>query len=465
MHERVIGLVLRGLPSSILALLLLSIHTGALAQQDLSIRIGTFNTFMKPDAWGPGANPYDWDMEKAAEALAQRIIASGYDVIALQEVFDEDAKQVLSEKLLTHYRHQVVDIDSGDLQDSGLFLASKFPFFPVPSSMRSHLNLTASTLDAEIVLNGIRHRHTAVLADPEVPDHLAFRMFDECGGTLKDCLAAKGIAYVRLVVGDGVFANVFFTHLNSSYLDDDDNYANVRYWQLVNDFKTMLSSGQQSTLNPIDPDGELIYLLGDLNIDGDLSNPDLIEPGAFEDRMEWVLYFSNSASALGGDLRNTLWDTWVFESPLQDVLPGNGAVTPGPFDGDEDMGITPAVVTTPPMARRALSTTLNGIAITWASPPTTTASPSNARRCGPRVRRRSTAKRVRAPTCSRRRRSETPPMVRSTGPTREDRSTALSRSRAAYSGGSSISRAAIWSVCPNRRLPRASRYRCTARAT
>ncbi|MGH9335447.1 MAG: hypothetical protein ACRD21_17050 [Vicinamibacteria bacterium] len=109
--------------------LFLSLGISALATEpDNSLRIGTFNTYMLPDQgilipptyagltpvcpfgeltpepplWCEIGNHPVYDsaqINAGAKALAQRIIKSGYDVIALNEVFDGSAQGILRSAL------------------------------------------------------------------------------------------------------------------------------------------------------------------------------------------------------------------------------------------------------------------------------------------------------------------------------------------------------------------------------
>src|SRR4029077_13791164 len=87
-----------------------------------SLRIATFNTAFVSSTFV--ANPRscdDCDDESCrADKIAQRILATPYDVVALNEVFDEDARAALVARLASSfpYRVEKVEDDAGH-EDSG----------------------------------------------------------------------------------------------------------------------------------------------------------------------------------------------------------------------------------------------------------------------------------------------------------------------------------------------------------
>ena len=76
------------------------------------LRILTYNTqlrsWMMEVGWPPSLPPVDTAEERAAH-IADNILASTaqYDIVCLNEVFDEDARAVLSKRLEGQYPYQV----------------------------------------------------------------------------------------------------------------------------------------------------------------------------------------------------------------------------------------------------------------------------------------------------------------------------------------------------------------------
>ncbi|MCI0341958.1 MAG: sphingomyelin phosphodiesterase [Planctomycetales bacterium] len=86
-----------------------------------SLRVLSMNVKMLP---GPGG-------EKRGRALVRKFLGAEprFDILCLQEVFDEDIRGILVRGLARAFPHQVPKCDDGDIfqEDSGLFFASRYP--------------------------------------------------------------------------------------------------------------------------------------------------------------------------------------------------------------------------------------------------------------------------------------------------------------------------------------------------
>ncbi len=97
---------------------------------------------------------YGMSTEERAEAIAKAILKLKPlpDIIALQEVFDEDAKDELEDALKGTYPHYVYKLDSNDFidldEDSGLMLFSRFPFTNLPNDQYKAGDVTEEHSDA-----------------------------------------------------------------------------------------------------------------------------------------------------------------------------------------------------------------------------------------------------------------------------------------------------------------------------
>ena len=158
-----------------------------------------------------------------ATALARfiREATPQFDVVGMQEVFDEDVRERLVEEL--PHPHLVAKSDDGDWfnEDSGLFFASQF-------AIDSHV----------------------------------FAEFDQKAYT--DALADKGIFGARLdtTAALGVTLCVFHTHLQAAY-EAPHQYASIRAGQLDQVLEAIAAivapfAGETAVL-----------LFGDLNVEGD----------------------------------------------------------------------------------------------------------------------------------------------------------------------------------------------------
>jgi len=182
-----------------------------------SIRILSFNTELlspwfsmpSPDAGLP-ANAHTHD--KAA-AMAAILRAGTFDVIGLNEVWDEDdGKDQLVEKLCPTYPNFVRSVDASAVteerpEDSGLMLFSKLAFLPLP-------NPTFVSNDSESSLGNNSSR-------------IAYTRFDSCSGT--DCLASKGALMVRLQhPSSGRVLDFVTTHMQADEAESAIRTAQMR---------------------------------------------------------------------------------------------------------------------------------------------------------------------------------------------------------------------------------------------
>lgn len=225
------------------------------AEPTAHLRIGTFNAAFVTDTWVDAAFvPACTDHVCRANLLADRIILSNYDVIALNEVFDNDAREVLVTRLRGAYPHFVAKLSTDTFDDdSGLMLFSRLPFI-APSRVDTSRFPTGSDLEAE----------SAGAPWPQV----GFVEFDRCDDF--DCRAAKGAGYVRLLQpATGRTFGVLFSHTQASYGSDSaaerEEKRQIRRSQLeqARDLLAALSAGGLDDL------GDQVFFLGDLNINGD----------------------------------------------------------------------------------------------------------------------------------------------------------------------------------------------------
>jgi hypothetical protein len=367
--------IVRGAAALVLAAAAALLSPAARAQ-DASLRIGTLNTYLKyppgsPPAvaipvvvagipWCPiedsvlGLHPnpvapwlmvpacelfvhpeYDEDaLIAGAENLAERIKKGGYDVIALNEVWSSDLAQILVDKLIGVYPNIVHTIGEtawpwfpfSTLYDvkvhSGVMILSKLPFAEISTAYA-----TSPYNDFEAMV----YRNGALLDDADdYQKYVAFKEYDEGEGV--DVFASKGVAYVRIQNPDtNRIHNVFFTHMQAT-----DACAECTTWpgkdvreQQLLDFKAMLEAGQDCSLpNCIVRTREDVFLMGDLNIDGDASsasNTLSLSPPAvnhMNNLGEWTRYFAPGSSWQGGFFATSLHDAWSREHPLAAVTAG-----------------------------------------------------------------------------------------------------------------------------------------------
>ena len=331
-----------------------------------SLRIGAYNTqflpglayvdLKSPPGFSRAAMCCD-DIVDRATLIAQRILATDFDVIALSEVFLGSAKDDLVAALGERYPHFVrrirgggeVDLIEGPLgerlcdllvladlpvlfpdtdmafwealwdtvhpeadptvpgvcavvavsgglisglkQDSGLMLFSRFPFVPLP----------AEAAPFRLPPGGL----TAMTGSAPYFD-VAGVVFDDSAGP--DRFSTKGAGWVRIQKPDSPYVhNIVFTHLNAGR-DRDGVRAN----QLAQ-IRDMLLAGLGARL-----DSEHVWMLGDLNVNGDVTLPetDLPEEEGL-DRAEWAARFNTP----GEFFSDTLHDMWERQCNLPWLSP------------------------------------------------------------------------------------------------------------------------------------------------
>ncbi len=293
-----------------------------------SVRMVTFNTRLMPEFLDDFCCVED--NEWRAARFADAIKAAQYDIVVLNEVFDEDARDVLVKELKDEYPAYVEKLDyvSGlpdlVLEDSGLMMFSRFPFKPLPNddfmggeNPWDYLfgNVTASNYGADW------EQVATVVYDPET---------DCCS---YDCNSAKGAAMVRVENPvTGRLLNIAFTHTQASYGDGDcrcEVDARVRQLGAVEDM-ILGTLGDDFYIQDT-------FLFGDLNIDGDQANwdyPHDQNDGWVADNActshclwEWIAWFDTPNVFLHEDMV----DAWAFlQSPKQGAM----------YDWNFDRGLT-----------------------------------------------------------------------------------------------------------------------------
>lgn len=207
------------------------------------LRLMTFNVQMLPLAAMFITGQSD-DAEERAERVAKAILGMPADeqpdVIAFNEVFDEDARDVLIDRLGSVWTNRVEKIDNTfDPEDSGLMLFSKLEFLLLPNGERS-----------------------------------AYRLYQDDAGD--DSKAAKAVGIVQ-VARPGDITTIAFTHMQAAY-DQEDQYSDIRASQFLE-----ILGALSDVLGPDARQWRNVVLIGDLNVRGD--------PGA--SGQEWRETFEN----------------------------------------------------------------------------------------------------------------------------------------------------------------------------
>jgi endonuclease/exonuclease/phosphatase family metal-dependent hydrolase len=258
------------------------------------------------------------DNEQRATEIADRILNSqlDFDVVCLNEVFDEDAREIFAKALTSKYPHHflkmggdefmtsltasesaglvalgfigaVITLGIGNLattEDSGLMILSKHPFDTAPQNIDGMIKQLPATKWAP---------------------------YKSHSGS--DSLANKGAMSVRLALPDGRKFVVTATHTQADSEDDGEN-AEIRAAQLSDAWNNTLSLTDETNAK------HDFVIMGDLNINGMISTLSAIDA-----TKEWKSYFQNPSAALN------FWDAWAFEQSPGLGVP-SGAISVNPTD-------------------------------------------------------------------------------------------------------------------------------------
>lgn len=291
----------------------------------------------------PGKHPhllYD-DIIWGVHDVAERIIKSGYDVVVLNEVWWNDAEDILRDELADVYPYSVQRLSDGGLEEgSGLNIFSKLPFAALPNGVSEYtehdfrLRFNGQEYDCPDHGTSLCNDYVAFLEYSE-PDtlvvddegNLIYNPNEKIGG---EKWADKGVGYVRVRSPDtGRYHNVFFTHMQATYKEDHEpDYgfwhgfgARTSQFDEVKQLVEAAASGNETSFW-----GEQdVFVLGDLNVDGDASNVIDSESPPFEGNLwEWTARFDKDYSGPGalhsGFFRENLHDTWRYEHPNDDLI-------------------------------------------------------------------------------------------------------------------------------------------------
>jgi Endonuclease/Exonuclease/phosphatase family len=242
-----------------------------------NLRIGTYNTHLIVDPFGASDWATESEKDTAATELAARINASDYDVLVLNEVFDEDARSIIHTQTRAKYPYQVVKVwgFATAHEDSGLMLLSRHPFVADPVPVQPNIQET----DPAVLPRPAWQPRGSIYRNGSTSDmakYVSFARYSDCGGN--DCYAEKGVGIVaiNITMGSQVRRTAFlFTHLQA-----DDGRA-IRAKQFATIQKVF---GAMDYANRFTKDD--VFIMGDLNIRGEDTRLD----------SEWAERFAGSTT-------------------------------------------------------------------------------------------------------------------------------------------------------------------------
>ena len=296
-----------------------------------SVRFLCMNVRMIPESWDDFC--CEESNEWRAEQISDYLNKSDYDIVVLNEVFDEDSRDAFESRLKSRFPSYVYKIENGSMEDSGLMLFSRFPFEPLPPPQGTW-PAGADAADVEAYKDGADWNSAIGI------------LYDDC--VEEDCMADKSVGFVRIKnpAGHRVY-NVAFTHTQASYGEGNCRCeVDSRTYQFM-DIKDLILYVLGSRF--IDED---VLLMGDLNVDGDqlmwerdnstntgyyampMCNPLISgdEWSCQSNLWEWIMRFDTG----GQFFTDSMLDAWVFEqSPYHAEDPFDRGLTQGlPIAGE-----------------------------------------------------------------------------------------------------------------------------------
>jgi endonuclease/exonuclease/phosphatase family metal-dependent hydrolase len=291
----------------------LALSTAAQAQQaNHSVRVATYNAYLLSPLFKclpPGPLILDClsqitnQTEGWAQTLADRILddADRFDILVLNEVWDENAKDILVERLKVKFPVYVKKLDA-PLVTLRAAVVDGLPTFNGTklNGEDSGLMLFARRGFTALALPSNTHRWGGNKGTLKAStSRVAFKLFMDYDSD--DAYAAKGVGFIRLRHNSSrTVYNVAFTHLQADYPDNKEFFAATRKKQLA-DVRTVI----EQTLAPLGKLNELLQrerliVAGDLNVA-------VLSHG----QQEWADLFNSN----GSFFTKPLYDTWKAASP------------------------------------------------------------------------------------------------------------------------------------------------------
>ena len=239
---------------------------------------------------------YDMSQYDRGQLIGDKILAGDYDVVTINELFDGDMKDGLTDKLEPTYPFAITDIGStyllGKPGNSGLAVYSKLA--PAPRN----------DLGSTVVQNLCGGDHIVEKYGFGNNCSNGFMPYNDLYHD--DSFSVKGVAWVRLLDPAGIPVNVFFSHAQASYSipDPDAEKGRISNFKQINEFiKFVVPPASRNT--------EAIILTGDLNVIGGTSEYDNligVNSGLYNDlglRDTWSEYNSGKDPGYSRGFNNT----------------------------------------------------------------------------------------------------------------------------------------------------------------
>jgi hypothetical protein len=285
-----------------------------------SFRILSFNTqLLSPWFSMPSPDfglPSDAIMHEKAEKIAAILRQGKFDVIGLNEVWDEDdGKDVLVNKLCPTYPNFVRSVDGSGIteerpEDAGLMVFSKLAFAPLPNG-----SFIGTDTESSLGNNSTR---------------IAYSRFSDCSGI--DCFASKGALMVRLLhPASQRILDFVTTHMQANGGEETVRKAQMelirgRCEQGIASLPNLITSTLGLGLGALQglcawPNSEWVAVTGDHNIRGEGAVRASVHPGTAVPAAgpaEWESQIGTFSDAVATN-RWALTDPWAETTSPLDV--------------------------------------------------------------------------------------------------------------------------------------------------
>jgi hypothetical protein len=295
--------------------------------EDESVRVATFNAFLPSALFrcSNGGEPLtaldcvlgDDPTPTWANDIADLVLSdpSRFDIIALNEVWTEETRDILINRLGGIFSTHVAELDGDLIQLRHQSLLEALALFPLDVLEAVFAGVPIAQIkgeDSGLMLFVSPRFEVLPLPDPTYlwgddpgealtanTSDVAFVLFESCTGV--DCLAAKGAGLIRLRErSTGRIFNVVFTHMQADDIGKSEFHPGERAAQF-NEMLKMI----ETTIGPVAELGqERLIIMGDLNI----PMPNAVGTA------EWTQLFATPGTPFTDDFH----DTWASTTSPKD---------------------------------------------------------------------------------------------------------------------------------------------------
>ena len=250
------------------------------------LKLLTYNVAMVDTGFATNQDLFGMGDDTRTLKIVNGILRDDADVVVINEAFNEEGMDKFVQLLKGKYPSYVrfVDEPHSSDSDSGLMLFSKFKFDTVPCEKGCVDG--PSLLNCDLVC-GRYETYVEAYNEGKPWDHYNARLLETNGS---DAWANKAVALMRIIneCDNNTTFTVVFTHVQASYKDGDNADLHEDFVDRQENFDTIKELITRS-LTPELLSRERVFVLGDLNVNGNLLSAEKVADGAggTYDFIEW----------------------------------------------------------------------------------------------------------------------------------------------------------------------------------